>query len=147
MGANLSLAAESAIPVPPWLDTQTANLVRAITVRVSQRHPDLRAVILFGSIARHDERPLGDQEPSDVDLLLIFDLPPGANRLPYAQSLAIYESVGMARDRYLHTPREVQVLLATGELTDWDPTFVANVARDRIILWSQGPLPASLTTP
>jgi predicted nucleotidyltransferase len=46
------------VTVVPWLDERTAGLVRAITATVARRHPDLWAIILYGSVARHDERPL-----------------------------------------------------------------------------------------
>ncbi len=147
MGTELTettAPAESDIPVVPWLDERTAGLVRAITATVAHRHPDLRAVILYGSVARHEERSLDDTEPSDVDLLLLFDLEPGINRLPRDRTIAVFESVGLARDRYLYTPREVQIMLAVRDLADWDPAFVANVARDGLLLWSRGPLPAPL---
>jgi hypothetical protein len=39
----------------------------------------------------------------------------------------------------------VQITIADRDLADWDPLFVANVARDGILLWARGPLRASLT--
>lgn len=138
------ISQEAAIPVVPWLDEQTAGLVRAIAATVARRHPDLRAVLLYGSVARHQERPLDDPHPSDVDLLLLFDLEPELDRIPHERRTAIFRSIGLARDRYLVTPREVQIMLAVRGLEDWDPTFVANVARDGLVLWTRGPLPACL---
>jgi predicted nucleotidyltransferase len=143
MNAELTTIEED-VRVPPWLDGQTASLVRAIVVEVASRHPDLRAALLFGSVARHEERPLTDAEPSDVDLLLLFDLEPHLSRLPYNRLLAIYEAVGEARGRYRHTPREVQVTLIARDLADWDPMFVSNLAHDGLLLWSRGPLPSAL---
>jgi len=147
MGVELNTI-EDAIRIPSWLDGATANLVRAIVAEVASRYPDLRAALLFGSVARHEERPLTDAEPSDVDLLLIFDLEPHLSRLPYDRRLAIYEAVGEARARYSHTPREVQVTLMVRDLVrdlvDWDPMFVSNVAHDGLLLWSRGPLPPAL---
>lgn len=92
MGAELTTI-EDAVRIPPWLDEQTASLVRAIVAEAASRYPDLRAALLFGSVARHEERPLTDAEPSDVDLLLLFDLEPHLSRLPYNRLLAIYEAV------------------------------------------------------
>lgn len=135
---------ESEIPVVSWLDDQTAGLVRAITATVARQHQDLLAVILYGSVARHEERPLEDSEPSDVDLLLLFNLESELDRLPYEQTIAVFDSVGLARDRYLYTPREVQVMLGVRDLADWDASFVENVARDGLLLWARGPLPSSL---
>jgi predicted nucleotidyltransferase len=143
MGAELTTIEEE-VRIPPWLDGATASLVRAIVAEVASRHSDLRAALLFGSIARHDERPLTDAEPSDVDLLLIFNLEPQLSRLPYNCLLAIYEAVGEARARYPHTPREIQVTLVVRDLADWDPMFISNLARDGLLLWSRGPLPPAL---
>ncbi len=128
------------ISVVPWLDPDTMGLVQAITATVAHRHPQLRAVILFGSIARHEERPLNDPVPSDVDLLLLFDLPPNQPVLSRESRLAIFDSIGLALDQFPQTPREVQVRIATGELSDWDPAFVANVTRDGLLLWARSPL-------
>jgi predicted nucleotidyltransferase len=73
----------------PWLDDQTAALVHAIAASVARRHPDLRAGILYGSVARHEERPLTDSEPSDVDLLLLVEEYLSEKRLR-----ALYHTVG-----------------------------------------------------
>ena len=135
---------EAAIPVVPWLDERTASLVRAIVASVPRDHSNLRAAILYGSVARHEERPLDDSEPSDVDVLLLFDLPLGETRLPVAQRLAISESIGCALDRHPYAPREIQTQYAQGDLADWDHTFVENVAQDGILLWARGPLPMPL---
>ncbi len=59
---------------PAWLDDATSALVEETVNLLIKRHSDiLLAVILFGSIARHEERPPDDACPSDVDLLAIFD--------------------------------------------------------------------------
>jgi predicted nucleotidyltransferase len=121
---------EAAIPVVPWLDEESSSLVRAVVASVAHAHRNLRAAVLYGSVARHEERPLTDDAPSDVDLLLLFDLALGQNRLAVEQRLAISESIGQALDRHPDAPREVQTLYAVGDLTDWDTTFVGNVARD-----------------
>jgi predicted nucleotidyltransferase len=149
MGTDLSeidsgIMREAGTSGPLWLDPKTWSLVCAITFSVASRHPDLRAVILYGSVARHEERSLYDAEPSDVDLLLLFDLDPKLARLPYQQEIAISRSIGLARERHLDAPREVQVMLAVRDLADWDPTFVEGVARDGLLLWARGPLPAPL---
>lgn len=41
-------------------------------VMLSVRHPDLLVVILYGSVARHEESPLDVPDPSDVDLLALL---------------------------------------------------------------------------
>ena len=147
MGADLTslVPQEAAIPVVPWLDPETGALVRAITASVAQRHPDLLAVILYGSVARHDERPLDDPHPSDVDLLFIFDT--DEKPVVVYQGDAIVHSVGLAYDGHLDAPREVQIMLASRELSEWDPTFVAHVACDGRVLFARGPLPAALASP
>jgi len=137
---------EVSIAIVPWLDERTAGLVSAMVAAVACDHPNLRAAILYGSVARHEERPLDDGEPSDVDLLLLFDATPGTDSLSVGQRLAISESLGRALDRYPDAPREVQAQFAVGDLADWDVTFVENVARDGIVLWARGPLPALLAS-
>ncbi|HEX4207450.1 MAG TPA: nucleotidyltransferase domain-containing protein [Ktedonobacteraceae bacterium] len=58
--------------LPPWLDSETSALVRDKIEMLVSRHPDILAIILYGSVARHDERSLDKSDPSDVDLLAIF---------------------------------------------------------------------------
>src|SRR5258708_15918197 len=58
--------------IPVWLDRATRALVEDIIGLLSERHPDLLAVILYGSVARHEERPLDAFNSSDVYLLAVF---------------------------------------------------------------------------
>ena len=45
-------------PIPAWLDEATATLVEETVNLLIKRHANiLLAVILFGSVARHEERP------------------------------------------------------------------------------------------
>lgn len=132
-----------AVSLPPSLDAQTSALVRDIIAILAQRYPDLLAVVLFGSVARHDERPLSDPQPSDVDLLAIFDTDEDPAYLP--RGLDITHTIGLARNRHLDTPREVQVMFATRSMREWDTTFIANVARDGLLLRARGPLPQPLS--
>ncbi len=131
------------IALPPWLEAQSSALVRDIIATLAQRYPDLLAIVLFGSVARHTERPLSDPQPSDVDLLAVFDTDEDPVYLP--RGLDITHTVGLARNLHLDAPREVQVMFATRALQEWDSTFIANVARDGIVLWTRGPLPAPLS--
>lgn len=133
------------IPIVPWLDPATSALVRDLILTVAQRHPDLLAVVLYGSMARHDERSLNDPQPSDVDLLFIFDT--DDEHLAVHQGGDIFHSIGLARDRHLDAPRDVQIMLASRGLGEWDPAFVAHVARDGRVLFARGPLPAALSMP
>lgn len=126
------------------LDARTSGLIRAIIDEVAARHSEFRAAILYGSVARGEERPLTDPVPSDVDLLLLFDVEPGQADIPYPLYRAIFASIGEARQRYLYPPREVQALPAASDLRGWDAAFIANVACDGILLFARGPLPACL---
>src|SRR5260370_34127732 len=130
------LSDEPTIALVPWLDERTAGLVRAMVAAVAQRHPEFRAAILYGSVARHDERPLADPEPSDVDLLLLFDVPLGQADIRFPLYRAIFASIGLARQRYLYPPREVQPTPVPSDLRAWDTTFVENAARDGLLLWA-----------
>jgi predicted nucleotidyltransferase len=51
-------------PIPEWLDEATAALVTETVNLLIKRHGDiLLAVILFGSVARHKERPAFRRQP------------------------------------------------------------------------------------
>ncbi len=139
-----SVPDEATIAVVPWLDKDTAAGVRAVAAIVARHHPDLRAVILYGSMARHDERPLDDPEPSDVDLLLLFDLEPEFDRLPFERRSAIFHSIELALRQHREAPREIQAMPVVRDLADWDELFVENVAREGLLLWARGPLPEPL---
>ncbi len=125
--------------LPPWLDSKTRAHVKDIIETLSERHPDLVAVILYGSFARHEERPLNVSDPSDVDLLVILDS--DDRHVALHQGDALFHTLGLAHMRHLDAPREVQVMFASRTLQEWDPTFINNVARDGIVLYSRGPLP------
>jgi hypothetical protein len=101
----------------------------------------LLAVILFGSIARHEERPPEDACPSDVDLLAIFDT---TDRLVKPYREAIFAAVIDACALHLDAPREVNVLLSDRTMQTWDAMFLDNIARDGILLYARGALPAPL---
>lgn len=134
------------VPTIPWLDPTTAAAVVDICQSLAERYPETLAVILFGSLARHEERPLDDPEPSDVDLLLLLDaaaLDPHAERLTREEELAITQTIGEADYRH-RSPREIKVLFMYRDLARWDPLFIENMARDGILLWARGPLPEPL---
>ena len=125
--------------LPLWLDRETRALIEDIISLLAERHTDLLAVILYGSIARHEERPLGVFTPSDVDLLAVFDSDDPL--LAVHQGDTLSHTLGLAYTRHLDAPRDVQVMFASRTLQEWDPTFIANVARDGIVLFTRGPLP------
>jgi predicted nucleotidyltransferase len=129
-------------PIPAWLDEATAALVKETMNLLIKRHADiLLAVILFGSIARHEERPPDDASPSDVDLLAIFDT---TDRLvkPYRED--IFATIIDAYALHLDAPREVNMLLSDRTMQTWDSMFLDNLARDGILLYARGSLPAPL---
>lgn len=127
------------VPVVPWLDAVTTELLRAIVARLARTQPDVLAAILFGSVARHDERPLDDPAPSDVDLLLLVP-----EHLPENTALAIHRAIGEAGAPFGYPPREIQVVLVERDLRHWDSLFIENVAHDGLLLWAREPLPEPL---
>lgn len=137
-----------AIPLIPWLDPETAAGVADITESVALQHPEVQAVILFGSVARREARPLDDAQPSDVDVLLLIDpmiLDPTASRLTVEQERALTHTIGEADYRHRTAPREIKTLFMDHRLPRWDRLFIENVVRDGILLWARGPLPAPFT--
>jgi hypothetical protein len=50
-------------------------------------------------------------------------------------------TLGLAYIRHLDAPREVQVMFASRSLQEWDPTFIAHVSSDGIVLFKRGQLP------
>ena len=129
-------------PIPAWLDEATSALVEDTVHMLVKRHANiLLAVILFGSVARHEERPLDDSYPSDVDLLAIFDTTDRLVR-PYRDD--IFATIIDACAIYLDAPREVNVLLSDRTMRNWDSMFLDNLAREGIVLYVRGSLPAPL---
>ncbi len=127
-------------PPPSWLDNETRALIQDVIGILAGRHSDLVAVILYGSVARHEERPLDARNPSDVDLLVILDS--DDPHVVIHQGDALSHTLGLAYTRHLDAPREVQVQFSSRTLQEWDPTFIANVLRDGIVLYAHGSLPA-----
>ncbi len=126
--------------LPSWLDSETRALLDDVISVLAQRHPELLAVILYGSVARHEERPLEETDPSDVDLLAVLDSEDPHVALQRGD--ALFHSLGLAYNRHLDAPREVQVMFSSRTFQEWDPTFIANVTRDGLVLFKRGPLPA-----
>src|SRR5438034_8527991 len=129
-------------PIPAWLDKATSALVEETVRMLIKRHANiLLAVVLFGSVARHEERPLDVSCPSDVDLLAIFDT---TDRLvkPYRED--IFATVIDACALHLDAPREVNVLLSDRTMRTWDSMFLDNLAREGILLYVRDSLPTPL---
>jgi predicted nucleotidyltransferase len=134
------LLAHSTNPPPSWLDNETRALIQEVINLLAERHSDLVAVILYGSVARHEQRPLDACNPSDVDLLVVLDS--DDPHIAIHQGDMLSHTLGLAYTRHLDAPREVQVQFSSRTLQEWDPTFIANVLRDGIVLYSRGSLPA-----
>ena len=85
--------------------------------------------------------PPSDASPSDVDLFAIFDT---IDRLvrPYRED--IFATIIDACALHLDAPREVNVLLFDRTMQTWDFMFLENLARDGILLYARGSLPAPL---
>lgn len=128
--------------IPAWLDVRTRDLLAEVVEALASAFPDLRALVLYGSVARHEERPVDDAYPSDVDVLAVFDS--NDELILVHRNHAISEALGRVFMRHLDAPREVQVMLASRTLAEWDATYVVNVARDGIVLYARGPLPEAL---
>jgi predicted nucleotidyltransferase len=129
-------------PLPVWLDDATSALVEETVSLLIQRHANiLLALILSGSVARHEERPPEDSCPSDVDLLATFDT---TDRLVKPYREAIFATVIDACALHLDAPREVNVLLSDRTMRTWDAMFLDNIARDGILLYARGALSAPL---
>ena len=129
-------------PIPARLDEATSALVEETVRMLIKRHANiLLAVVLFGSVARHEERPLDDSYPSDVDLLAIFDT---TDRLvkPYRED--IFATIIDACALHLDAPREVNVVLSDRTMRTWDSMFLDNLVREGILLYARGSLPAPL---
>lgn len=143
MGDKLNTSNEPInVSLPPWLDIATAALTVDIVRILAAHRPDALAVILYGSIARHDERAVTDAHPSDVDLLIIFDS--DDEDIAIRDGKELFSILGIAYNRHLDTLRDVKVMFASCTLGEWDPTFIANIARDGVLLWSRGSLPPAL---
>jgi predicted nucleotidyltransferase len=129
-------------PLPSWLDDETSALVEDMIKVLATQRSDLIAVILYGSVARHEERSLEEPDPSDVDILVILDTDDPHTVLYQGGPLS--HLLGQAYNRHLDAPREVQVMFSTRTMQEWDPTFIEHVRRDGIVLFARGALPAPL---
>src|SRR5437588_10870382 len=95
--------------LPPWLDEETSALIDEMIELLASRYPDLLAVILYGSVARHEERTLDAPDPSDVDLLVVFD----RNELDLTgqEREAFFLTLNPAYCHHVHAPRDVKFML------------------------------------
>lgn len=135
MGYQLEIDAA----IPSWIESQTRLLLSDLIEVLTKAHKDVLAVVLYGSVARHEERPLDDVHPSDVDVLVVFD--DDDPSLTAHRGMDITRTLNRAYARHVDAPREVQVMFTSRRLSEWDETFVTSVVRDGILLWVRGPLP------
>jgi predicted nucleotidyltransferase len=145
MGHKLTQEHETSLltrPLPPWLDKATRALVEDIIHTLTEQRPDVLAIILYGSIARHDERPVDDSAPSDVDLLVVFDT--DDELLNVHQGKELFHILGQAYNRHLDLLRDVKAMFASRMLREWDEMFIGNVVQDGILLWLRDSLPTPL---
>jgi predicted nucleotidyltransferase len=128
--------------LPSWIDKETRALIKDMVDLLVDQHADILAIILYGSVARHEDRSLYEPDPSDVDLLAVLNT--DNPHIPLQKRIAFFSTLNLAHLRHLDAPREVQFMLASRTLGEWDPTFIANVKRDGIVLYQRGELPAPL---
>ncbi len=138
------LTAEEPRRLIPWLDAQTNAYLRQVIALITEECPDAFAVIAFGSVARHEERPLSDRHPSDVDLLVLFAPHQGQTELTGIQHAHLSRAIVRAYEIVPDAPRDVQVTAALSHFAHWDTMFVERIARDGILLWARSPLPEAL---
>ena len=141
------------IPVVPWLDLETTMTIQALVVRLIATHPDITAIVLFGSVARHTERPLADPSPSDVDVLVLYEVPAisdtdepqsGAQ----ANDRALEEPINKTAQDFLAghpSPHECEVHGLPNTLHRASVLFRASIAEDGIPLWSSDLVTTSFT--
>ena len=144
--ATHDASADARVPLIPWLDPESAAAVQDIVQAIAAHHLEVQAVILFGSVARREERPVGDPEPSEIDLLLLIDPmmhDPTAQYLTNEQELALTRTIGEAEYRH-RALREINTFFMNRDLARCDESFIENVARDGIVLWAHGPVPVPL---
>ena len=123
------------------LDHETGLLVDEIVDLLPKRHPEVLAIILYGSVARREERSLDEPDPSDVDVLIIVDAEDRGGIRPRRR--AFFETLGLAETNHLDAGRDVNVMFSSRTSQEWDSTFIENVKRDGIILYQRAPLPAA----
>ncbi len=91
-----------------WFDRErTLDALRSAVRELASSHPEIEAVILFGSLARGEAVP-----GSDADLLIILS----GSDLPFLERIPRYvpSSCGLDVDVFPYTVREVHRMLREG---------------------------------
>lgn len=139
---------ERLIPEVHWLDAATNAYLRRLVALAVAANPDVGAVILFGSAARQELRPMTDHQPSEVDVLFLMTAPVDSVPMGHIireQHLAISRSEVEAYPAIFDSSmRQVQTIIADASFEGWDHSFVESIARDGLLLWARGALPAAL---
>lgn len=128
--------------LPHQLNVESRRSLTDLVDTLNQRYGNrLRAIILFGSVARQQESPMSSEHSSDIDLFVIFDQ---ESDLSLDQRLELFGLVGDVDDRHRDNLREINIMPASNTLREWDDYFLEQVARDGIVLSLSGSLPAPL---
>ena len=128
--------------LPHQLNVESRRSLTDLVDTLNQRYGNrLRAIILFGSVARQQESPMSSEHSSDIDLFVIFDQ---ESDLSLDQRLELFGLVGDVDDRHRDNLREINIMPASNTLREWDDYFLEQVARDGIVLSFSGSLPAPL---
>jgi predicted nucleotidyltransferase len=133
------------LPQIPWLDSGTTEALRRTIVQLIGAAPEIVAMILFGSVARHEERPFTDPQPSDVDVLVLFDPSIQTADDPKREHGMLSEGLTQREHKLLsaavvqaliEVPQGARDINLTGALTTfagWDSAFVKHIAQDGIL--------------
>ena len=120
--------------IPSWIMPETASHLQDIIARLVDQHEDsILGIVLYGSFARHEARPLDDRDPSDLDLLILVNTD---EEITGADYHAVFHSLGLAHQQHLDDPQEIVVMLGTRHMREWDAMFVENIMRDGIVLYT-----------
>ena len=102
------------------LDQETAAYIRYVTLQIAQTVPHALAALLFGSVARHNARPLTDPCPSDVDVLVVCSPEGDQEEVSSEQHAALSRAVVSGYEAYPNTLRDVEILGALTHFMGWD---------------------------
>jgi predicted nucleotidyltransferase len=115
-----------------WIESPTLLHLEDYIETLTNQNDDLLAIILYGSAARKALRPLTASDPSDIDILLIFN-----ERPDFFQRQQIFKEIGTVAMQHLDDPREIETMFASHMMAEWDPEFVEQVRNDGIILFQR----------
>lgn len=110
-----------------WLNRpETLKRLQKAVTNLTDRHPEIEQVVLFGSLARGDAVP-----GSDADLLVILR----ESELPFLERCVHYRpaGVGVGVDVFAYTETELGTMLAEGN------TFVTQALREGITIFGEEP--------